>query len=425
MSDSTTTARISKPHTIGTLLFYSAFFIYGMGTGISSTSLVLAYPDLAGMVTLASQIAALALLLLKALLQNYRVSSFCFALAAIALAFVVSQTTDDYSFVWLAVFVLSCEGVRFKMVAKVALAFNAAIVLLAGFLSAAGAIPSLEFVRDGVVRSAMGFLQPNNFGSRMLQICLSLYVIRYQRYTARDYILVFACAAATWQLCNSRTSVYMMIALALIAMPLATHCARAKRPRRWIAVCTLVFVCVFTISIYFMTSYNAANGLHAALNDVLSDRLYLMHYYYEMYPPSLFGQYLAEAYTDRITYSATGLVLDNAYARLVEVHGFALAVVFTALCASVYRRAYREGILSSIVLTFTVFAVVGVAEAAMLNIASNYSLLALGVLMFGGTLSDFAGEYQKSPNLDGRRAVAFTRASLLDGRAGACVGSVR
>lgn len=413
----------SMPRKVGPSLFYLAFFIYGMGAGVSSTSLVLAYPDLASMATHASQITALALLLLKALLQNYRVSRLCLALAVVSLAFAVSRTTDDYSFVWLAAFVLSCEGVRFRSVAKAALSFNIAIVLLAAFLSLAGVIPNLEFIRDDVVRSAMGFLQPNNFGSRMLQICLALYVIRYQRYTAWDYVFVLVCAAATWQLCNSRTSVYMMIALALIAMPLVTRCSRVRRPRRWVVACGVAFAAAFASSIYFMVSYNSANWLHALLNNILSDRLYLMHYYYEMYPPSMFGQYLAEAYTDRITYSSTGLVLDNAYARLVEVYGFALAAVFAALFLSVYRRAYREGELSSVVVAFTVFAVVGVAEASMLNVVSNYSLLALSAFLFGGTLSDFAGG--RVGRADERHSGAFARAGLRAGSVGALAGGER
>lgn len=405
MTESSTSSSYTRLHRLGTLLFYSAFFIYGIGTGVSSTSLTLAYPDLAGAITFATQVVALALLFLKALLQNYRVGRLFLAFAAIALAFVVAQASNDYSFVWLAVFVLSGEGVMFKSVAKVALAFNAIIVLAAGFLSFAGVIPNMEFIRDGVLRGAMGFLQPNNFGSRMLQICLALYVIRYQRYTAWDYVFVAACAAATWQLCNSRTSVYMMLALALVAMPLASHCARVERPRRWIAACLIVFVGAFAFSIYFMVSYSSANWLHTILNDVLSDRLYLMHYYYEVYPPSMLGQYLAEAYTDRVLYSVTGLILDNAYARLVEVHGFALTAAFVLLCISVYLRAYREGYLSSLIVVFTVFAVVGVAEAAMLSVVSNYSLLALSALLFDRTLSDFAGEQQR--HIDKRSQVAF------------------
>lgn len=408
------------PRKVGPLLFYMAFLIYGMGTGISSTSLVLAYPDLASMVTLASQSAALALLLLKALLQNYRISRLCLALGVIVLVFVASRTTDDYSFVWLAAFVLSCEGVRFKSVAKVALAINVSIVLLAGFLSLSGVIPNLEFVRDDVVRSAMGFLQPNNFGSRMLQICLALYAVRYQHYTAWDYVFVLACAAATWQLCNSRTSVFMMIVIALIAMPLATRCSRVERHCRLVVACGVAFAAAFASSIYFMVSYSSANWLHALLNDILSDRLYLMHYYYEMYPPSMFGQYLAEAYTDLITYSFNGLVLDNAYARLVEMHGLALSAVFAALCLSVYQRAYREGELSSAVMVFTVFAVAGVAEAAMLNVISNYSLLALSVSLFGGTLSDFSGD--REGRADERQSETFAKAGLQVGNIGTLAG---
>lgn len=406
----------------GALLFYTAFFIFGIGAGISSTSLVSEYSELASAAKFASQISALALLLLKTLLQNYRVSRLCLGFAVIALAFVVARTAEDYSFVWLAAFVLSSEGVRFKSVAKVALAFNAIIVLSAVFLSFAGVIPNLEFVRDGVVRSAMGFLQPNNFGSRMLQICLALYVIRFQRYSTWDYIFIIACAAVTWQLCNSRTSVYMMFALAMVAMPLTSHCSRVERPRRWIAACMAVFAGAFAFSIYFMVSYNSANGLHAFLNDILSDRLYLMHYYYETYPPSILGQYLAEAYTDRIAYSMTGLILDNAYARLVEVHGFALTAVFAMLCFSVYFRAYREGVLGSLTMVFTVFAVVGVAEAAMLNVVSNYSLLALGTLLFGGTLSDFAGDRQGS---SGKQTQAISASPGLQiGHASDCARSI-
>ena len=422
MTESSTTLHLAKLSELEALLFYAAFFIYGVGTGISSTSLVLAYPDLAGVMTLVSQIAALALLLFKALLQNYRISRLSLFLIIISLVFIVSRATDDYSFVWLAVFVMSSEGVRFKDVAKVALAFNVLIVLLAATLSFAGVIPSLEFVRDGAVRSAVGFLQPNNFGSRMLQICLALYVIRYQRYNAWDYVFVLVCAALTWVLCNSRTSVYMMLALVLVGMPLASHCAHVKKPRRWIAVCMIVFSGAFAFSMYFMVNYDSANSLHGLLNDALSDRLYLMHYYYEVYPPSMLGQYLAEAFTDRITYSTTGLVLDNAYARLVEVHGFVIAAVFMALYLFVYLRAYHESKLGSVVMVFTVFAVIGIAEAAMLSIASNYSLLAFGVLLFGGSLSGFAGEGRDCPGASVREK-AGSRSGSGIGRAGNCARS--
>lgn len=376
-------------------LFYFSFFLYGIGTGVSSTSIILVYPDFAKILTLTLQLFSLCLLLFKALLQNYHIHKLLIAFVIISLTLAVSFKTNDFSFVWLAIYVLCSEGVDFKTVARTALLFNIITVLFAALLSMAGVIPNLTFVRDGIVRNALGFLQPNNFGSRMLQISLAVYIIKYQRYRLQNYIFIFACAVATWIICNSRTSVYMMILLMLIAMPLANRCTHIKHPRNWIIVCGAIFVFALLFSLYFMRYYNATNSLHIFLNKVLSNRLYLMHYYYEIYPPSFLGQNLTEIYTEYETYTVSGLVLDNAYARLLEVHGLALTIVFAVLCMCMYVRAYRENVLSSIISIFTVFAIVGISEATMLNFASNYSLLSFGVLLFGGTLSNFADNNRK------------------------------
>lgn len=399
--------------------FYVAFIIYGFGTGISSTALVTSFPPVARSITLTAQIISLAIMVARGIAVNRGVWMgfvvnkwnaftsdsrlrrlivlFCVTLIAALSSFV----TDDLTLLWLSVFVFASKGIEFKSVAKASLVLNAALIMIALLLCCTGVTQNLVFMRDGVQRSGMGFLHPNTFGLRVLQICIALFVLRYRRFRSVDYLVVIACAAITWVTCNSRLSVVMMLALAFLVMPMV-NLVQTVRPHTVIAICALILLLCLAFSTYFMLFYEPSNGVHQLLNDVLSGRLYLMHYYYSTYPPLLFGQNMTEATTNMLTYYVDELILDNAYVRMIEVHGVLLTFIFAIFWLLAYRRAWIDNRVNVELITLTLYAIIGVVETAMISVASNYALLGFGRLLYPGAGSTSRNDSYIDMHRDGK-----------------------
>lgn len=371
-------------------LFYIALFMYSLGVGLAQTTWSMVDPDIVAAVKLATQVVSIALIAMKMIRQRYSAGRLLLLTTLLALAVAASRCSDDLSIAWIIVFLLGSEGADFKVAAKTVLVANAIVLCLAVAGSALDLFPDLVMYREGALRRSMGFLQPNNFGSRMLQVVFSLYVIRFGRFSFVDYLAVFACMAIVWATSISRTSVYLMLLVLLFAMPASKTMGTPRHARRFAVASVTVLLLLLCLSCYFMVSYDAGNPIHAMLNDVLSNRLYLMNFYFRLYPPTMLGQYLADALVPMQGYSAIGFALDNAYGHVIELNGWLLAAVFMVAYLALYLRTYREGVYPSLMALLTLYAVAGFAEVDMLLINANIALLGLSIFVFGGSLSSFS-----------------------------------
>lgn len=365
--------------------FLAAIFTYCLGQGLSSTTLTMICPEIMAAIKICMQLFALTIVFFRLLTKpNMIPGGKPFLLLATPVIAISAYVSRDNSLVWLALFASVAYGVRLQAVAGAILKSTITVLMIAFILVDLNQIPNLAFERAGVIRYAMGFLQPNNLGLRLFELSLSLFIFRGCKFRHPDWVALLLCLLFNEVVCDSRTSSLMIIMVGAIAT--LCNCAKPAPLRRVLPfICIASVVACVGVSAYFMVFYEPTTAFHQLMNQMLSDRLYLAHYYYMEFPPRLLGQDLGAVYTEMASYSFEGLLLDNAYLKLLMVGGILIfAIAMVTLTILILKSINREGYICMLA-AFTIMAFHGITETAASDVAYNFALLSFAAFFYGGS----------------------------------------
>ena len=219
-------------------------------------------------------------------------------------------------------------------------------------------------------RHSLGFASPNQFGMTFLIIVLEDLYLKDFRIKFRSVITLFAAIVLVDQITGSRSAaLFSMIGLLLAVVNTAVkgHFLRSAFVKN--AAC-LVAPGLFLLTIITSSLYEMKVPWTIALNDVLTNRLWHIQKFYELYRPSLLG----------LDLSTAGLTLDTLYSYLIFGYGIIIAIIYISsspfLVTALWNK--REYALIAIWIVLSIY---GLSERLWVCAEYNGLMLMFAVLL--------------------------------------------
>lgn len=326
-----------------------------------------------------AQLIILMLLFSKFVMQRASFRSWAFSALVVLIGFVSWRQSGEGWLFWVALFVVCANGVRLRPLAKITFALSLATLFVTMTFAQLGLIENWVFSRNNEVRYCMGFDQPNALGCYLLSLCVAFTAMRFGKNPAPDLVLIGIVVALNLTVANSRTSALLMLLQA--AVLLIFYFVRNEGTRSCFRRCFAVaLLLVIVVSFYFMVAYNPSSTIHAALNKLLSGRLYLAHGYYSMQPLTLIGSTF-EGFAPIYRSSRTGLAafcLDNAWCHLVIRFGIVPAVLLMAGYFALFLKLIKNRKWDALLFGLLMMGIYGFSETVGIRVECNFFLFAIG-----------------------------------------------
>lgn len=321
------------------------------------------------------------LLYIKFVTQHIVPRNLLISLLFFGVAFLSYKITKDMNLLMLVAFAITGQGVEVKKLAKIVFWSELFCILGISFLGSIGILQSVYLYREGFgLRTSLGFASVNRFGHNFLALCCAYMLMRWPHHSIRDYLFCVICGIIVEVVSDSRTSVAIIIMLPLIATGITLPRRKSMR-RTIIAAMMVIIVLLFFISIYIAFNYDASSTMWFRLNSIMSGRPEQMHYYYMNYHIKYFGYNMYGSINQNL-FGMEGLVIDNAYAKLLLVSGIIPTVVFFSMYMIVFIDSLRRGEIDCHLLGLFVYALVGLTEWQMYHFAMNYCMVAFSYCLF-------------------------------------------
>ena len=210
-----------------------------------------------------------------------------------------------------------------------------------------------------------------------MSVCLDfLYLTFDTKYKKISYIFIILSILFIYTFCNSRSSIYTLILVLLFSfvIPLIKNNKVAK-----FSLSNLPFIfMILSFGLTIMYKYKKVFTFMVSLNEVLSNRIFLMSEFYNRYSISLFGN----LFIDYNTHStSTSSVLDNAYMLLLIKFGIIITFILLYAISKRVRKGLDEKNFA-IAICLTAFVFFGLMENGMIILFYNPFLLFLADLIF-------------------------------------------
>lgn len=281
-----------------------------------------------------------------------------------------SIKSDSNMILALWLFILSCEHVEFKKIVKVdfytKIIFTIIIILLyfMGFTN-----NNTYYSYTGVVRSSLGFGNPNTFGYYIFSICADYIFLKGKRISIFNVIIFFAIALIVSKISLSRTSSLLIILMSIVAY-FSKGIEKITLSRFTKNIMILLFL-FFTISTYLISiNYDSSNKAHNKINQMTSGRIAITNRVIKEYQIKFLGQEV-ELYNYNKSYK---FYLDNAYIKLLISYGICCYLLIYAI----YIRAIKKATLEKkpfIIAILFIYMVYGLSENVMFWLTGNLFLL--------------------------------------------------
>lgn len=301
--------------------------------------------------------------------------TFIIIIVSIVITYYSSQPTIAIT----TLTILLSKDIEFKKIVKYDMYFKIYITLFTIIFSIIGIIENIKIIRyesgSIIIRNSFGFIHPNTLGTIILLIVIDYIYINYSKLNLKHCIIVCTLVFITKFFTDSRTGLYITIALIVIALLDKSSNLNRKIITK-IASITVPYIAILSVivSIY----YNKSTIIQT-IDLVLTGRIRLGNIYLNMYPINLFGNFISFPTT---SYNGEIITLDNLYIRMLVNFG---AIYFLGICFSYYKlgKKYCTNIESSKSILIFSFAFLGISESIGYNICFNISLFLLRELIYG------------------------------------------
>lgn len=265
----------------------------------------------------------------------YNIKKFIIHLILTGIVVFISHTTNYNYLSWMWFYLLSIPPVSFKTISKTVLAivpFIMGLILILIGLDYGDCVVSLRPATT-IQRYYYGFVSPNIFAACLLQICMALVYVRWNKIKATDNLFMFSVLCLTFFFTNSRTTSILL----LLLMLLANLAQKIKNePCLNILNISANSLLIFCPSISFIITELLAKGSHIALwiDDLMSYRFRNLCYCLATEPVNLWGTEL-KVHHDL-------MVLNNLYGIVLIRYGIFIFSLFIICLAAIIRKAYLK-----------------------------------------------------------------------------------
>lgn len=255
--------------------------------------------------------------------------------------------------------------------------------LLILFLYFTSKIPDRLVIRDGILRSSLGFWHPNTAGLVLLSTFILSIVLEKKKGRVFLKILLFNISSIVlYELTNSRSSMVLVFAVTIITLG---QYAFVKlrfsffQYRFLIPGLFTIFVC---LSLGITLLYLKGNFSVIKLSALLSNRISIGSRFFKEYGISLFGQHVVYNSFNFSVQEVVGSeyrVLDNSYLKYMINYGLSSTSI---LCSYFYGISSKLNKKYLILwnMYMSIFLVYGFVEQSAFNYTTNFFLF-FGVLL--------------------------------------------
>lgn len=315
---------------------------------------------------------------------NYNVYWILGVIALLFVFFIVKIRTGSFTFLDLLLTVLFLKDIPLEMILKRMFLIQTMFFFSTIILNILKILPARVLLRNGVIRSSLGFWHPNTPGIILLSL-LSLSFILIDNKLKRISLITFfsVVGAGLFTYTNSRSSLLLMIVVLVIGIANSLFSKSKFYVFNWKFFIPIAFLC-FTILSYLMSTwYSKGNILLQKLNILLSYRLSLGYKFIKEYGISVFGRHIQ--YTSTVQgqgnlFSYQYWVLDNVYLKILLNYGIVTIMVLVIYFTLVSLCLNKKQLLSWNAY-FIVFIILGFSEQSVFNYVYNFFML-YGVALF-------------------------------------------
>lgn len=246
-----------------------------------------------------------------------------------------------------------------------------------------GFIEDNTLIMRGVKRYSLGFSHPNQLGVRVFQLIVCHCYIYKEKLKTWNYLFIILAIVFIYAIPNSQTACICMIILLFLL--LIYKCMEKRKPfiLEIYTKCLWIGALLMNVLSLILTFIDIkANPILARINGWMSSRFSHGHKIWMMYGVSFFGQKIYVSEEERKLVDITEkLWLDNAYMSILLRHGIIVFLIFSIgyLWLIKYTSMQKQYIL---VIILSLYAIYGVMETILYQIAHNIFLLAFAGLLY-------------------------------------------
>ena len=338
---------------------------------------------------------AIIILLFCCIIQSkkYNIKTIITIYMLIIINALVCFTSNDTTILLLFLIILSLKNIDLIKLLKFDISLKIMIIILLYILSKFGMTNEGIFFRDGIMRYAFGFTQPNTFGDIVASVIIEYIYINQNRMNIIKSICILSISLLVSHYSDSRTSlvISLIIILCCIFKDTLINKIIYKKPMKFIIENSWI---IFTlITILFTILYQNNNSFGIWINDALSNRIKYIIRFLNNYNIKLFGNKLVFVYS--LTARTTGLtyaVLDNAYIRMILQYGISTYLIMYYYTKKLIQQAYKNTDTIFICILF-VLLMRGIAEHGCYVVFSNVFLVYINKVIY-------TNEYKKGGNYE-------------------------
>lgn len=225
---------------------------------------------------------------------------YAIAIAITAFVFLMSHYVSGYGLPFdLLMLLIGSYKVDFKKILETYLGVWIVILTITVISAMTGLTENYVYYDDAGenARMALGLSYPTELAAYMAFIMFTYVCIRQTDITFQEIGVMAALALAALYITQAKTDFYVMVLLLVTVLLLKRFGDKFNDfiQRKWVKICILVFPILLGVVIWRITAiYSPDKSWLVSLDEHLSGRLSLGEWAMSMYPPRMFGQYVAE-----------------------------------------------------------------------------------------------------------------------------------
>lgn len=329
---------------------------------------------------------SLIFLAMKLIYTKYEPQELMILISLILLSLIGFIRAKEQTYFLAAITIAGMKGINFKDLCKKTFWVHSICSLIAVVGSMYGFFQDNKLIlneKTGEAYHTYGYSDFNVLFVNMFIIAALFIYIRYEQLGIFEFLLTNALMLWTYKACHSRTGYILFFGMwALILMD------KFIKKDKWKArlyslyqYVPIVMVAISFILPYLYNKYKKTEIMYQ-INHMLTGRLFIAHYYLDLYPFTWFGN------TYEFWLNNAGEILeivDNLYVTIYLYSGTVLLILYVGACIALIRKLYQHRYDIELQI-FTILCVYAFMEEFPLNPTVNPFAVMLGWLIFGGNL---------------------------------------
>lgn len=344
-------------------LFYSAYFFIVLADMFTQVKFINHY---LGYLEYISIVLLFTVFLIQS--KNYKVKSLLLSLLLVILSLVTCYYSKDRNMLKLVILILAFKDIDFDDFIKKDFTFKFILVLFVILCYFLNFTDNILVYREGILRNSFGFSHPNKLGLYLMMMCMDLFYIKREKSLVFPSIFSLITCLFIYLFVDSRTNLIVILLCALtifmnkflknkiVENPISNFFAKH------------LFILLAILSFIVSYKFSFCNHILATLNQILSNRLSLNHYFLDAYPINLLGN---EVITTKY------LILDNSYINILLRFGLIFLIFMYINFNSITKRLYKEKKYILIII-FVILLFYGFSESFLYKVSANAFLLYFG-----------------------------------------------